>query len=372
MNKFNWQLSQWPEFEYDLCSIQDEIYQYGKMAGMANGAVSQLSQELQYEAYVDLMVSEAINTSEIEGEHLNRKDVRSSIRNYLGLNSSPERVGDVKAEGIAALMVSVRNNYQTLLTKERLFEWHTLLLHSNEDLLGRRYDIGQWRTDDMDIVSGPVGYEKTHYVAPPPEVVPVEMTRFIEWFNNTHPMHSDDKIPGPIRAAIAHIWFESIHPFSDGNGRIGRALSEVILAQDMHHPVLLSLSTEIEKNRKHYYEELSFASKTLNITQWIIWFVNTINKAQSHSKEMINHILRKSKFWDIHQKTLLNKRQKKVISKMFEAGPAGFQGGISAKKYTSMTKCSKATATRDLTELRKKSILIETGTGRGTKYDLNI
>ena len=322
------------------------------------------------------MVSEAIKTSEIEGEYLNRDDVRSSIRNCLGLSNPPERVGNVKAEGISALMVSVRSTFHQLLTEELLLYWHKLVMHTDQesatDLLGRNFEVGQWRTEAMEIVSGPIAYEKTHFIAPPAEYLAQEMKQFIDWFNNTHPMHSNSQMPGPVRAAIAHIWFESIHPFSDGNGRIGRALSEIILAQDMQSPVLLSLSTEIEANKKHYYEELGSASKDLNITQWITWFVNLINNAQIKSQSIIDHVLSKARFWDKHINTIMNTRQEKAIKKLFQHEPSGFEGGLTAKKYMSITKCSKATATRDLTDLRDKAILIEMDAGRSTKYILSL
>jgi Fic family protein len=193
MKKYNWQFKNWPQFEYDLSSLQEELYSFGVNAGFANGAVSQLSQNLQYDAYIDLMVSEAIKTSEIEGEHLNQQDIRSSIRNHLGLSNPPERVGDARAEGIAALMVSVRNNFQEQLTAEHLFQWHQLVMHGNDNLLGKMYDVGQWRTETMEVVSGPIGFEKTHFVAPPPEQVPEEMAQFIIWFNQYHPRHNSQK-----------------------------------------------------------------------------------------------------------------------------------------------------------------------------------
>jgi len=372
MNKYNWQNTNWPTFEYDLSLLQEDIYCFGKNAGKASGEVSQLSNELQYEAYIDFMVTEAINTSEIEGEHLSREDVRSSIRNFLGLTNPPERIVDAKAEGISALMISVHKNFDQLLSHEFLFTWHKLVLHTDNDLLGRSFEVGKYRTEPMEIVSGPIGYEKVHFIAPPSERLEVEMNQFINWFNQTHPMHTENKIPGPVRAAIAHIWFESIHPFSDGNGRIGRALSELCLAQDMRQPVLLSLSTQIESNRKEYYHALAGASKNLDINDWLVWFITTINKAQEKSRKIIDFILIKAKFWDSNKHIKLNIRQQKVINKIFGFGYDGFEGGLTAKKYISMTKCSKATATRDLVDLRDKGILISFNSGKNTKYSINI
>lgn len=376
--KYSWQHPDWPDFTYDDTQFRDVLYQYALEAGRLSGGMGQLQDRLQYEAYVDLMVSEAINTSEIEGERLDREDVRSSIKNFLGLSNPPVRVVDPRAEGIAALMVDVRKTFSTQLTKDKLFHWHQLVIPVQNNGLLHQIQVGQWRTSEepMQVVSGPIGYEKVHYEAPPSRLVEAEMTCFLQWYNDSSPMNPDRKemLPGPVRSAVAHLWFESIHPFDDGNGRVGRAIAEQALAQDLGRPPLLSLSTALERDKKAYYEGLHKASEpNLDITPWVNWFCETVLKAQQVAVQNVDYVLKKAKFWDQHERSGLNDRQVKVINKVFRAGPEGFEHGVSAKKYIGMTGCSKATATRDLTDLVEKGCLYRLeGGGRNARYALNL
>lgn len=335
-----------------------------------SGGMSQLERTLQYDAYIDLMVSEAIHTSQIEGERLDREDVRSSIKNFLGLSHPPTRVADPRAEGMAALMVDVRNHFADKLTKDTLFQWHRLVLPQQENsLLPRGLKVDQWRDskEPMQIVSGPIGYEKVHYEAPPADQVDAEINRFLDWFNRSNPLTAEREIElsGPVRAAIAHFWFETIHPFDDGNGRVGRAIAEMALAQDLNRPPLLSLSTVIEKDKNAYYNGLNKASQfDLDITDWITWFVNSVLLAQQEAAQKIDFVLKKAK---------LNERQKKVLNKLLNAGADSFEGGMTAKKYMSITNSSKATATRDLGDLVEKECLCRLeGGGRSVKYGLDV
>lgn len=371
--KYIWESKNWPHFEYDLLDIQEVLYSYAMETSSLSGGVAQLPNDLQNDAILDLMVSEAIKTSEIEGEKLNQEDVRSSIMNQLGLSKKPEHIKDPRAIGISTLMISVRKNYNQLLTKEELFEWHSMIIV--EPYYMSYLEVGKWRTgkEPMQIVSGPIGHEIVHYEAPPSSTLDKEMEQFISWFNESHPSSSKTKIPGPVRAAIIHLYFECIHPFSDGNGRIGRALSEKVLSQELQRPVLLSLSSTIEKNRKEYYQELARASKgDLNITRWINYFVRMIYEAQIDAKARIVFILQKAKFWSQYT-SKLNERQSKVLARMFEEGVSGFKGGISAQKYMKIAVCSKATATRDLSELLAYGCIERLpGSGRSTSYRLNL
>jgi len=344
-----------------------------------SGGMGQLKDSLQYEAYIDLMVSEAINTSQIEGERLDREDVRSSIKNFLGLSKPPTLVMDPRAEGIAALMVDVRKTFKEALTNEKLFHWHQLVIPEQKDnFLAHRIQVGRWRTsqDPMQVISGPIGYEKVHYEAPPAHQVEAEMDRFLSWYNDSSPLNPNQKdvLPGPVRSAIAHLWFESIHPFDDGNGRVGRAIAEQALAQDLNRPPLLSLSTIIEKDKNAYYNGLNQASQSnLDITAWVNWFSNSVLLAQREAVQKVDFVLKKSRFWENHQEVGLNKRQVKAIHKVFKAGPDGFEFGLSAKKYMGMTGCSKATATRDLGDLVDKGCLYRlAGGGRNARYNLNL
>lgn len=371
--KYIWESKNWPEFEYDLSGIQDVLYGYAMETSALSGGVAQLPNDLQNDAVLDLMVSEAIKTSEIEGEKLDQEDVRSSIINQLGLSKKTEHIKDPRAIGISKLIVSVRKNYNQSLTKEELFEWHSMIIADSYYM--SYLEVGKWRTgkEPMQIVSGPIGHETVHYEAPPSATLDKEMEKFISWFNESHPSSSKTKIPGPVRAAITHLYFEYIHPFSDGNGRIGRALSEKALSQELQRPVLLSLSTTIEKNKKEYYQELARASKgDLNITRWINYFVRMIYEAQIDAKTRIVFILQKAKFWSQYT-SKINERQSKVLVRMFKEGVSGFKGGISAQKYMKISVCSKATATRDLSELLAYGCIERLpGRGRSTSYALNL
>jgi Fic family protein len=320
------------------------------------------------EAITQTLIAEAIKTSAIEGEFFSRQDVVSSIRNRLGLNVIQENVKDKKAQGAAELVVDVRNSYAEPLTEEKLFEWHRILLKQS-----RHINTGAWRKDDapMQVISGTIGRETVHFEAPPSARVPKEMKDFIKWFNDTAPGGKKEIKNAPVRSAIAHLYFETIHPFEDGNGRIGRAIAEKALSQTIDRPVLLSLSATIERNKKDYYKALSNAQKSNEVTDWVIYFTKVVLQAQQETKNMIGLTLKKTKFFDKH-KEQLNERQLKAINKMLEALPEGFEGGMTAKKYMSITRASKATATRDLQELAETAVLLQQGGGRGVHYNLNI
>lgn len=367
--RWNWQLADWPHFVCEVTSeTQNFIYAYTKQASYLAGQLSQANTETQNDAIIDLMVSEAIRTSAIEGEKFDSEDVRSSIRNQLGLNSPIQSIKDPKTQGISQLMIQVRQTFLSSLTTETLLDWHKLILPSSQLT---NIHVGSWRTDPqpMQIVSGALGHEKVHFEAPPSTQVEKEMNAFIDWFNSTGKAKN---LQGPIRAAIAHIYFESIHPFDDGNGRIGRALCEKVLSQDLGTPVLLSLSHTIYNYKKQYYEELSKTNSTLNITEWVSYFVYTIYQAQQDAQNIIEFVLKKTRFFERYA-IYFNSRQEKVIRRMFAAGVEGFVGGMSAKKYTSIADCSKATATRDLTDLLKRGCFYKLpGAGSNTHYDLNL
>lgn len=368
--RYNWQHSQWPQFEYDLTGVQDLLYNYAIEASTLLGGLNQIPEEMQTDAVIDLMVSEALATSEIEGEKFSDDDVRSSIKKQLGI-STQTAIKDPKAIGISKLMISVRNTFNENLTQKKLFEWHEMVIALSRQ--NPYIEIGRWRTsiEPMQIVSGAFGREKVHFEAPPSVTLDKEMARFIDWFNDTHPAHTKTKIPGSVRAAISHLYFESLHPFSDGNGRIGRAISEKALSEDLGRPVLLSLSTTIYKHKKEYYQALSNASRCqINITPWIDYFVKTVYQAQLDSKKQIGFVLQKAKFWHRY-KGKINDRQEKVIARIFKSGITGFEGGINAQKYMKITDCSKATATRDLRELLEQGCITRLpGSGRNTRYEL--
>lgn len=362
--KYNWQQKDWPNFQYKTDDIEDLLYDFAQRTGRISGVLDGFSESEQTDAMINLMVSEAIKTSEIEGEYLSRKDVMSSIRRNLGLNPELPVSKDKRVEGITELMLAIRKHFKTPLTEKMLFDWHTMLMKGSKGI-----EIGQWRSHEepMQIVSGAIGREKVHFEAPPSNTLSSEMNGFISWFNE-----SKNSIKKPIiRSAIAHLYFETIHPFEDGNGRIGRAVAEKALSQSIGRPVLFSLSKSIESNKNKYYDALKAAQRSNEITDWINYFVETVLDAQIDAEQEIEFTLKKTKFFD-HYKDVLNDRQQKVVRRMLDEGHQGFEGGMNARKYVSIASTSKATATRDLQDLVEKGIFIPIGGGRSTRYEIDL
>lgn len=366
--KYNWQQSDWPCFRYGTEPIEAALYAFSEKAGRVGGLLDALPDELQMEAIVDMMVSEAVETSLIEGEYLSRRDVMSSVRRTLSLVQDEKRVGDRRAVGVAELMVAVRNEYAQPLSCESIFGWHKMLMQGSQ-----RVKLGAWRSHDepMLVVSGSMGCEEVHFEALPSIRVPDEMERFIGWFNDTAPGGRAEIKSAPVRSAIAHLYFETIHPFEDGNGRIGRALAEKALSQGIGRPVLLSLSQAIDADRKGYYAALKQGQGSNEITAWVVYFVNTILLAQKNAAEQVDFTLKKTKFFD-RIGGELNERQLKVVRRMLAEGSKGFEGGMSAKKYMVISGTSKPTATRDLQDLVAKQVFIPVGGGRSTRYQINL
>ena len=325
-----------------------------------------LSVETRQDILVDVLVREAMKTSAIEGEFISRQDIISSIKWNLGFTSDTQRVNDKRSEGMAELLVLSRTTFDQALSETVLFQWHSLLLKGAQNV-----EIGRWRTHTgpMQVVSGALGKEKIYFEAPPSTRVPTEMARFITWFNATAPKQSGMIADPLIRASIAHLYFESIHPFEDGNGRIGRVIAEKALAQGVGQPVFLSLSGTIENSRKAYYEALQNGQRSNDVTDWLLYFSDVILASQDDFLATLRFVLQKARFFDTH-KINLNERQRKVIARMFAEGTDGFEGGMNARKYVGISKASKATATRDLQELVDKQVITPVGGGRSRRYQL--
>lgn len=366
---YNWQHKNWPNFKFKLDGLEDQLIDIQSKVSLVAGAVSALPEKMQTETIVQVMVAEAMKTSEIEGEHYSRIDVMSSIRKNLGLSidKSPSNKNVI---GLGEMLMDVRNTYKEPLTENKLFEWHRLLMENN-----KKINAGVYRSSEepMQVISGSASEPTVHFEAPPSSRIREEMSQFIEWFNKETVNEKDWRLCAPpVRAAISHLYFESIHPFEDGNGRIGRAIAEKALSQGFGRPIFMSLSKTIELHRKEYYAELKDAQQKMDITKWITWFVNIISKTQDETDRLVTFTIMKMRFYDMY-KHLFNERQAKVIGRMLEEGPDHFQGGINAKKYVSITGCSKATATRDLQDLKESGVIRLTGkAGRSTSYDLNI
>ncbi|WP_417873845.1 Fic family protein [Xanthomarina gelatinilytica] len=363
---YNWQKPEWPKFTYSLDQVEDLFFEYMSHVGQLDGYLKGLDRNEQIETIIQIMVAEAIKSSEIEGEYLEREDVKSSVRNNLGLNIIKEVVSDQRATGMAALLTDVRETFSEQLTEEKLFDWHSSLMMGAKDVL-----VGSWRThkEPMQVISGALGKQKVHFEAPPSSNIPNEMKKFFHWFNETSPSGNHPIKKPIVRSAIAHLYFESIHPFEDGNGRLGRCISEKALSQYINRPILMSLSRGIEADKKAYYHHLEKAQKSKNITEWIIYFTKTVLLAQEQTTQEVAFTLKKARFFDRFN-DLLNERQLRAVQRMLEEGPKGFEGGMNARKYIGITKTSKATATRDLQDLVGKGIFIAIGGGRSTSYEL--
>lgn len=368
---YNWQLNDWPRFRYNLSELHKTLLSISEKTGFIAGKLEHLSENQKIEALINIVVDEAMKTSEIEGEYINRHDVRSSVINKLGLDQKTTKIHDKRAEGVVSMMFDVRNTFKQPLTKTKLFDWHKMLLSGTAS---SKLEIGHWRThkEPMIIVSGHYKKQQVHFEAPPSEKIPKEMDNFIEWFNNTAPGKPDEIKFAPVRAAIAHLYFESIHPFEDGNGRIGRAIAEKALSQGFGYPAMLSLSQSIEAERKAYYMALHLASTSNEITAWIQYFVDIVLASQIQVESQINFILKKAIFFDSFRNHLSD-RQLKVVKRMMQSGEKSFEGGMTAKKYMAITGASKATATRDLQHLVSLNALKQMeGGGRNVHYELNV
>ncbi len=309
------------------------------------------------------MAEELISSSEIEGIVLNPKSVRSSIARRLGIEEDGMLIEDHYVEGLVDVMLDAVHNCRSPLTKERLFAWHTALFPMGRSGM-YKITVANWRTGEekMQVVSGAFGHEKVHYEAPPSEDIPNEMCRLIEWSN------SSDLSPF-IMAAVAHLWFVTIHPFDDGNGRISRTLADMFLSRlDVDSVRYYSMSAEINQNKKSYYEILERTQKgDLDITEWILWFFDCLEKAISRASSTIERTLQKAEYWEKYRDVEINERQRKVINRLWD----GFDGKLTSSKWAKQCHCSQDTALRDINDLITKGMLRNSGEGgRSSNYIL--
>jgi Fic family protein len=362
---WNWQRPDWPNFTWDLARLRQAEHRFLLTSGTFLGTVKHLGPNDHEQLTVEVISSEALTTSEIEGQILDRASVQSSIRRHLGLATDHRRVKPAE-QGIGEMMVNLYRTFATPLSHGLLFDWHRMLTNGRRDLT----NIGQYRTDadPMQVVSGTLDAPKVHFEAPPSAKVPIEMNRFVEWFNSTSPTGTEP-LPALTRAGIAHLYFESIHPFEDGNGRIGRAISEKALAQSAGQPTLTALAATILIRRKAYYAALEAASKDNDLTPWLTWFAGIALEAQQRTAVQVDFLLDKTRLMD-RLRDQLNTRQEKAILRILREGPAGFQGGLSAANYMAITGASPATATRDLTDLVENTALTRTGERRHARYSI--
>ncbi len=360
---WNWELPDWPKFRYDT----DRISQMERKFLLGMGSASAYLKTIEVQEYnrfmVEILSSEGLESSRIEGEILDRESLESSIKQQFGLQSAIKK-GTDKESRIAGILCNVYESFDKPLTDERLWHWHSMLFKGISDL----EDCGKYRThpEPMQIVSHRLDSQKVFFEAPPSNKVLKEMTAFVEWFNFTN---GSGSILG--RAAIAHIYFESIHPFEDGNGRIGRVLAEKILSQGVGRPVLIAISKMLEKRKKEYYAALEKCNRSLDAQDWVEFFASVVLQAHEESMRLLYFLIEKSKMLNALSGQI-NPRQTKVLLRMFAEGPEGFKGGLSAENYIAITKTTRATATRDLRDLVEKGALMKTGELRHTRYRLNL
>jgi len=365
--RWNWEQVEWPDFTYNFKAIAALERDFLLQSGEFMGIFRHVSEDDQNTLRIELISEEAIKTSEIEGEMLNRDSVQSSLRHQFGLSAESANISPAE-HGIAAMMTDLYEGFAAPLTDQTLFAWHSLLMRGDKSIR----TVGGYRTHDepMQVVSGPIGRRKIHFQAPPSETVPAEMRQFIAWFNDTAP-HGATPLPALVRAGLVHLYFISIHPFEDGNGRIGRALAEKSLAQTLGRPSLIALARIIEGKRKDYYAALERNNKEMEVTNWLDYFGRTVIEAQATTLKIVDFYIGKAKFYQ-RLRDQLNERQAKVIARMFKEGIEGFKGGLSAQNYAAITGAPRATVTRDLQDLVAKGALDRTGERRYTRYWLNL
>jgi Fic family protein len=364
---WNWELEGWPEFEWNPERLRSKEQAFVENAGIAVGAIRHLGQDDRAELVIELLSADALSTSAIEGEVLDRDSVQSSLRRQLGMSAAAFRSRPAEA-GIAEMMADLYRHPFEAVTQERLFEWHRMVMNGRRDIA----DIGCYRrhSEPMQIVSGAFGRQRVHFEAPPSERLKGEMDRLTGWFEETSP-RGKRPLGALARAGIAHLWFESIHPFEDGNGRIGRAIAESALAQAISTPTFSALSKSLLKHRKDYYAQLEAASRTLAIDEWLSWFADRALEAQKSADDLVRFLIEKTKFMD-GLRGALNERQEKVLLRMLAEGPEGFTGGLSAGNYATITGAPPSTVTRDLFDLVEKGALLRTGERKATRYRLNM
>ena len=369
--KYIWQTKSWPDLKWDSAKLLKPLGNIRFSQGALLTQIKELGFDIQQTARADVLVEEALKTSAIEGQKLDPDAVRSSVGRRLGLpDAGLKEIRDQKVEGLVEILLDATANYSKKITMERIWSWHAALFPIGYSGMVK-ISVGQWRNDSkgpMQVVSGPIGQEKVHFEAPPTKKLDKEMQIFISWINKK------SQLDGIIRAGIAHIWFVTIHPFDDGNGRIARTLTEMFLARDENNPKrFYSLSSQIMAERNEYYEVLKATqSGTGDITEWLKWFLECMNRAILNSNILLNKIMIKARVWQGFAQIRLNERQIKVINRLLDAGAGGFDGGLKNKKYMGIAHTSRATAQRELADLVNKGILIKMpGGGRSVSYDLD-
>jgi Fic family protein len=364
MGIYIYQQDNWTEFSWDTSALSVPLGKVRNLQGKLSGKMEMLGFVLQQEAFLETLTLDVLKSTEIEGEFLNVEQVRSSLARRLGMDIVGLVPSDRNVDGMVEMMLDATQKNQNPLSSQRLFDWHASLFPTGRSGM-YQITVGAWRTGVMQVVSGGFGREKVHFQAPDAVLLNQEMDTFINWFN------SEQNLDPVLKAGIAHLWFITIHPFEDGNGRIARAITDMQLSKaDGNAQRFFSMSAQIQKKRNGYYEILEKSQKgTTDITNWLEWFVECLTEALLNTDTILEKVLSKARFWEKHSTTLLNDRQRSMLNKLLD----DFEGKLTSSKWAKMTKCSSDTALRDIQDLMAKGILKKEDLGgRSTNYELMI
>jgi Fic family protein len=355
----------WPRFRWEQKRLAERLAEVRYRQGRLVGQMKALGFPLQTEAVLQTLTEDVLKSSEIEGETLDRNQVRSSIARRLGIDIGGLTPADRNVEGVVEMMLDATQRYEEPLTGKRLFAWHAALFPTGRSGMSK-IKVGAWRDDrtgPMQVVSGAIGKERIHYQAPGAGRLRAEMKKFLDWFN------TNDATDLVLKAGVAHLWFVTVHPFDDGNGRIARAIADMVLARsEKSAQRFYSMSSQIRQEHKAYYDILEQAQKgSLDITDWLLWFLDCLGGAFEHAETTLVEVLKKARFWDQHAETSFNDRQRKIINQLLN----GFEGKLTSSKWAKLAKCSQDTALRDIEDLvRKKVLKKDAAGGRSTSYSL--
>ena len=364
-SKYIWQVNGWPNWRFDLAALANQMAEVSRAQGLLMGRLADVGMSLRDQASLAALTEDVVKTSEIEGEHLNVQSVRSSIARRLGMDIGALAPVDRHVEGVVEMVLDATENFLAPVSRDRLFGWHAALFPTGYTGLSR-IKVGSWRDDangPMQVVSGPIGRQRVHFEAPPAERLEAETSRFLDWLNDAS--HE----PPLIKAGIGHLWFVTLHPFEDGNGRIARAIGDLMLARADHSPQrFYSLSAQIQRERKTYYDILEQTQKgTMDVTSWLAWFLDALHRAVDQAHHTLEGVLTQARFWQHWATATFNERQVRMLSKLLD----GFEGKLTTSKWAVIAKCSPDTALRDINDLLDRGVLKKSEAGgRSTSYVL--
>ena len=361
-----WQADDWPNWRYDLAALAGPLAEVSRAQGLLMGRLADVGMGLRDQASLAALTEDVVKTSQIEGEQLNVDSVRSSIARRLGVDIGALAPVDRHVEGMVEMVLDATANCLAPVSRERLFGWHAALFPTGYAGLSRK-KVGGWRDDTtgpMQVVSGPIGRQRVHFEAPPADRLEAETSRFLSWVNRV------SGEPLLLKAALGHLWFVTLHPFDDGNGRIARAIGDLLLARADGSPQrFYSLSAQIQRERKAYYDILERTQKrSMDVTEWLIWFLETLHRSVNQAQYTLDAVLTKARFWQRWATTPLNGRQAKLLNHLLD----GFEGRLTSSKWAAIAKCSSDTALRDVNDLLARGLLRKSNAGgRSTSYELN-